>query len=335
MRRICLFSLSVFLLAACLVPSAYSAREVVVYTSVDQIFSEPVLEEFEKATGIATHVLYDVEASKTVGLVNRLIAEKKQPRCDVFWNSEVSRTIVLEQKDVLAPYRSPHWDAYPAHMKDPEYYWTGFAARSRVLLVNTDMLTPEQYPDSMFELTEDKWKGKVTMAYPLFGTTAMHVAAWWSTLGPEKTKDYLRDLKDNDVLIVDGNSVTRDLVVEGKVPVGVTDTDDAAVAVDSEAPVKVIFPDQGEDQIGTLLIPNTVAMVKGAPHPDEAKVLIDYLLSAEMERRLASGESAQMPLRKDITASEAGAIKSMEVDFEKVADYLEPSARFCQELFVR
>ena len=61
-------------------------REVVIYTSVDQVFSEPILNGFEKAKGIKVKAVYDVEASKTAGLVNRLIAEKDRPKCDVFWN---------------------------------------------------------------------------------------------------------------------------------------------------------------------------------------------------------------------------------------------------------
>jgi iron(III) transport system substrate-binding protein len=79
-----------------------STREVVVYTSLDKVFSQPVLEAFEKQTGIKVLPVYDSEATKTTGLVNRLIAEKDSPQADVFWNSETGRTIVLKRKGVLA-----------------------------------------------------------------------------------------------------------------------------------------------------------------------------------------------------------------------------------------
>ena len=82
-------------------------QQVVVYTSLDKVFSQPILEEFEHKTGIGVKAVYDSEATKTTGLVNRLIAEKDSPRADVFWNSETGRTIVLKQKGVLAPYKSP------------------------------------------------------------------------------------------------------------------------------------------------------------------------------------------------------------------------------------
>lgn len=314
-----------------------ATKEVVVYTSVDQVFSEPILNDFEKKTGIKVKAVYDVEASKTVGLVNRLIAEKENPKCDVFWNNEIVRTIVLREKDVLMPYKSPSAEDIPPQFRDKDNYWTGFAARARVLIYNTKMLKETDLPKSIFELTDARWKGSAALAYPLFGTTATHVAAMYAGLGQKKTEDYLKALKANDIVIVDGNSVARDVVVEGRFPVAFTDTDDVNVAIQSGKPVKMVYPDS--DGIGTLLIPNTVALIKGCPHPDKGKILIDYLLSREVESKLAFCESANMPLRDGVKkpphVPEFSSIKAMEVDYYKVAENLDKSARFCQGLFVR
>jgi len=104
-------------------------QEVVVYTSLDKVFSQPVLEEFENKTSIKVKAVYDSEATKTTGLVNRLIAEKDSPRADVFWNSETGRTIVLKQKGILAPYNSPSATDIPSTFKDAQGYWSGFGAR--------------------------------------------------------------------------------------------------------------------------------------------------------------------------------------------------------------
>jgi len=312
-------------------------KVVVVYTSVDQVFSEPILRDFEKETGIKVKAVYDVEATKTTGLVNRLIAEKDRPKADVFWNSEVAQTIILKNKGVLAPYRSPSAKDIPPKFRDKEDYWTGFAARARVLIYNTNLLRESDIPESIFELTDAKWKGKVAMAYPLFGTTATHVAALYSTIGQEKTETFLKALKLNDVVIVDGNSVVRDLVVEGKVPIGFTDTDDVNVAIQAGKPVKMLFPDR--DGIGTLLIPNTVALVKGAPHPEEARKFIDYLLSRKVESKLAFLESAQIPVRDGVKKPpympDISSIGVMEVDYSRIAENMERAAKFCQQLFIR
>ena len=68
---------------------------VVVYTTHDQIYSEPVFRRFEEKTGVRVKVVYDTEATKTVGLANRLAAEARNPQCDVFWNNEVTRTVIV------------------------------------------------------------------------------------------------------------------------------------------------------------------------------------------------------------------------------------------------
>lgn len=327
----------VALAGLCSLCSVALGAEVVVYTSLDQIFSEPILREYESRSGVRVKAVYDVEASKTTGLVNRLIAEKGRPRADVFWNSEVGRTLVLKEQGVLEPYRSRSADDIPARFKDPDGYWTGFAARARVLIHNRTLLTPAELPSSIFELTEPAWRGRVAMAYPVFGTTATQLAAWHAVLGPERTAEYLRGLRSNEILIVDGNAMTRDLVVQGEVPLAFTDTDDAWVAIRAGKPVDMLYPDR--EGLGTLMIPNTVALVAGAPHPDEGRRLIDFLLSREVESLLAFSDSMQIPVREGVAKPEHvpdfDSIRAMEVSYQAIADHLDEATRLGRELLGR
>lgn len=312
-------------------------NEVVIYTSLDQNFSEPILRDFEKQFGIRVKTVYDVEATKTTGLVNRLIVEKENPQADVFWNSEIVRTIILKRKGVLASYFSPSASDIPNQFKDPEGYWTGFAARARVLIYNIEIVPPDEVPSSIFDLTESRWKGRFALAYPLFGTTATHSAALFVKLGDRMAMEYFESLKENGVVIVDGNSTSRDKVTSGKLAVGFTDTDDVNVALEQGKPVDMIFPDK--DGIGTLLIPNTVALVSNGPNPSNGKKLIDYLLTKEVESGLAFSGSLQMPLRDGVARPENVPdyrdIKAMDVDWEEVSTKIEEACRFLQRLFVR
>ncbi len=330
-----ILSISLSFLGGC--SKEQETGRVIVYTSVDQVYSEPVLKIFQEKTGIRVKAVYDVEASKTTGLFNRLITEKEHPVCDVFWNSEVGRTIVLKQKGVLQPYFSPSANDIPRQFRDSEGYWTGFAVRARILIYNTDMLAKADLPASILDLTRPEWNGRVAMALPLFGTTATHIAALWSYLGAEKTMQYLTALKDNHVLIVNGNSVARDVVVKGRVPVAFTDTDDANAAVQAGAHAGIIFPDR--ETMGTLLIPNTVAMIKQCPHPEEAAKVIDYLLSHEVERMLAFSEAANIPVRDSVArpdnVPELSSVKAMDIDYKIIARNMDAAIRFCQALFVR
>jgi iron(III) transport system substrate-binding protein len=330
----------VVLVFSCLAIScAKSEKEVVVYTSLDQIYSEPIFADFQKETGIKVKGLYDTETAKTVGLVNRLIAEKDNPQADVFWNSECVRTILLKRKDILQPYDSPSSIDIPAQFKDPEHFWAGFAARCRVIVYNTKMVKRDEAPKSIFDLTKPNWLGEVAFANPLFGTTATHVANLFLAMGDEKAMKYLQDLKANKVVMVAGNSMVCDQVSAGELKVGLTDTDDANGAMEDGKPLDMIYPDQGDKDIGALVIPNTVAMIAKCPHPKSAKKFIDYLLSRQVEEKLANSRSIQMPVRSGVKTPKnvrsIGEVKAMNVNLEKSADQIDKTAKFVQDLFVR
>ena len=314
-------------------------REVVIYTSVDQIYSEPILDRFEEETGIKIKAVYDVEAAKTTGLVNRLIAEKKRPLADVWWNGEIAQTILLKEEGILERFSSVEAEGIPSAYIDPDGYWIGFGGRARVLLVNTELIDEEDYPSSIFDLTSGKYDTeKIGIAYPIFGTTATHVAALYASLGEETTIQFFTDLKESGVRVLDGNGVVRDLVSDGELVMGLTDTDDSIGAIERGAPVEMVFLDQGESQMGTLKIPNTVAMVKDGPNTEEAKMLIDYLLSEETVGELVQSGWFQLPLRElDVNQMyfDASSIKGMDVNYVEIYGFIEQAKREMAEIFVR
>ncbi|MCK4729942.1 MAG: extracellular solute-binding protein [Candidatus Aenigmarchaeota archaeon] len=318
--------------------SSQQQNEVVIYVAHDQDYSEPILKEFERETGITTKILYDTELTKTVGLVNKLIAEKSNPRADVFWNNEVSRSIQLKNENVFQPYCSPSSIDIPAQYKDGNCYWTGFAARARVILYNTNLVSEEEEPNSFLEFADEKWKGKTCIANPLFGTTGTHVASLFALFGDEKAKQFFLDLKENEIQIVSSNSMVRDQVVAGECWVGITDTDDANDAIVDKKPVKIVFPDQGNEQIGTLVIPNSVALIKGAPNEKNGKILIDYLLSKEVEKKLSETKAIQIPTRDVETPKNVpklSEIKGMSVNDYQIFEKLKISGEFVQNIFLR
>ncbi|OGD32655.1 MAG: ABC transporter substrate-binding protein [Candidatus Aminicenantes bacterium RBG_19FT_COMBO_58_17] len=312
---------------------------VVIYTSIDQVYSEPILKKFEKATGVRVLPVYDVEAAKTTGLVNRLLAEKDRPQADVFWNGEFAQTILLKKEGVLAPYRSPNAADIPATYVDSEGYWSGFAGRARVLLINTTLISPSAYPQSIFDLLNTTHPAdKIGIAYPLFGTAATHAAAIYAALGPDAGRDFFKKLQARGIRVVDGNSVVRDLVASGQLIFGLTDTDDACSAVRKGAPVKTIFPDQGKNGLGTLIVPNTVSLIAKAPHPQEARKLIDFLLSKETEEALIrSGWShiALRPVGVQPGCFENSSVKGMNMNLYDIYGQLSVVKRELAEIFIR
>jgi len=174
----------------------------------------------------------------------------------------------------------------------------------------------------------------VALADPRFGSTSFHVAALYATLGDEKADDFFRRLKANEVKIVPGNSVVRDMVARGEVKIGLTDTDDVNVALENKLPVAMVFPDR--NGMGVPLMPNMVSLVANSPNPEAGKKLIDYLLSAETEAALARSEAVQIPLRNDVEPPKnippLSSIKPMTLDYSKAADRVEDVTRRLQTI---
>ena len=311
---------------------ANNSNRVVVYTSVDQIFSEPILKEFEKETGITTRVVYDTEETKSTGVLNRLIAEKDNPQCDLFWSGDPVRTIVLKTKGITSPYQSAiAKDINPVY-KDPEHHWTGFSARARVLIYNKKLMKKADAPRSILDLTKEKYKGNVAIANPLFGTTTFHISALFTALGDEKAKQFLADLKKNNVLITSSNGDVKKRVMNGEISCGLTDTDDANEALKEGADVGIVFLDR--QNLGSLIMPNTLSLIKNSPHPENGKKLMDYLLSKETEAKLAKS-CAQMPLHKGVEIPEnvpsLDHIIPMKINYDKTAQKLEEIQEFLKE----
>ncbi|MCE5229092.1 extracellular solute-binding protein [bacterium] len=326
---------SLMIASACRNEPQYKGH-VVIYTALDLEYSEPILKKFTKETGIEVRPKYDTEAAKTTGLVSSIIEESARPRCDVFWNNEILRTIQLQKKGLLEPYVSPNAASIPAAYKDPAGYWTGFAARLRVLAYNPKLVS--HVPEKIEDLANPAWSGKAAMAYPLFGTTASHAAVLFSAWGPERAKNYFTALKKNDVRIVEGNMTACRMVADGEVAMAVVDTDDANLLMSEGKPVRLALLDQ--DGSGSLIVPNTVALIKGGPNPAAARKLIDYLLSTEVELALAGSPSAQIPLHAGVTGfpknvEELAKAKRFLPDYAAAADQLQPSADFLKGLFTR
>lgn len=310
----------------------------VVYCAHDEVFSRQVLEDFERETGVRVALKFDTEASKSLGLVNQIVREAEAPRCDVFWNNETLGTIDLARRGLLEAYKGPGYERIPDRYKDPEGLWCGFAARLRVWIVNTEKMGVD--PSVLSGAAADPFEGRLgdfTYAKPLFGTTLTHYCVLAAELGLDRLKVIDARFREKAVAAA-SNGQARDLVANGTCAFGWTDTDDYFDAVGSGKPVAMLPVDlrepgaPGSDAVRferTICIPNSVAIVKGTKRRDAAKRLVDYLLSREVELRLARSESRQIPLgdiggeeippqvRELMPAVEAG------VDLSRAADVRE------------
>ena len=268
-----------------------SSNEVVLYTSIDEPIARPIIDAFTKQTGIKVKLVTDSEANKTVGLVEKIRAEKDRPQADVWWGNEPFNSVLLAEEGLLLPYDSPAATDVPAAYRDPQKRWTGTAYRQR-MLAQSGKFNREATIESFWNPAE---KGRVAIARPTAGTTGSHVAALYVKLGEEKADAIFRAMHDNGVKVLGGNGPVAEAVSRGDVNFGLTDNDDCA-AMNREHPHSV--HSQPPAPPFDLVLPTTVGLVAGRPESTDRQKLVDYLVSVDVERKLVAAEFAAGSLRE-------------------------------------
>jgi iron(III) transport system substrate-binding protein len=327
-----------------------TSSDVVLYTSVDTMVYQPIIAEFEHQTGIKVKVVPDTEATKTAGLVARLISERAKPRADVWWSSEPMGSVTLGQAGILEPFVSraetDFKEGWPTYLRAKDKTWYGFAQRARVIAYNTNRVSKANIPTTLRDLTKDKWRGKVGMARPQFGTTRTHIAALVAIHGLAATREWLQAMMDNGLRLYDGNSAVVMALANGEIEVGLTDTDDVWSAQREHQPVELVyesvdkpvapggFPIKGLPSIGPLVIPNTVGKIRGSPHPNEAGKLADFLLGSTVESMLAESDSRNIPIRPELAKKfdRQTVPNPAQVDAKQVAEALPQADKLIAEL---
>jgi len=300
-----LAALTISFLAGC---HSREHSEVAVYTSQDQVYAEPILKEFTRETGIQVKALYDSEAIKTVGLVNRLLAERNHPQCDLFWNNEELRTRQLAAQNVFREVNS----------------WRAVGFRSRRIVINTNHVSLASAPRSLSELTNATWRRKIALAYPLFGTTATHFLALRHHWDEAVWRTWCERLQANEPFLLDGNSVVVKQVGRGEAWIGLTDSDDIAAGQREGLPLLGL--PIGEE---SLLIPNTIAVVSGAPHRDAAEKLFEYLQRPAVLEKLVAANALEGLSPTEFSAT------TLKPDWDALVYELEAGTKALKEIFLR
>ncbi len=334
------------MLGACSRPSDEAPqRELVLYSSVDDELLREVVEAYEQESGVKVLLVGDTEATKTTGLVMRLIAEKDSPKADVWWSSEAFGTIQLTREGVLEPYTSLLGEAefvgeWPPRLRASRGEWYAFAQRARVIAFSPKRVSEEDIPVSLADLTDPKWKGRVGMARPAFGTTRGQMGALLDQWGKTAFVRWGEAMEANNIRLYDGNASVVRAIAEGEIDAGLTDTDDVWSAQRNDWAVELVYeiidPHAGDGvwaSNGAMVIPNTAGVVRGGANPEQARAFMDFLLSARTESRIASSASRNVPvipvaieLHPDLVIPNAWL-----PDLERVADAIAPALELWDE----
>lgn len=310
--------------------------DVVVYCSVDETYARPILDQLAAESGIRIRGMFDSEAGKTTGLINRIVAEARtgRPGADIFWSGELFGTMRLAESGLLESWEPQSATDIPSRFRDPAHRWVAKAARARVLAYDPKVTPRDQVPTRWEQLADPAFAPQVAIANPLFGTTRGHVAAMFALWGPEQARAFLRGMRDRNALILDSNSATVRAVIDGRARFGATDSDDVYAAQRGGASLDFVYPDMGDG--GTLLIPSSVALVKGGSNVDHAKRVADLLASADVERMLARSESRNIPVRESLRREmNMPWPAETKIEFSRIMESLEASDAAVREILIR
>lgn len=312
--------------------------DVELFATVEEELALPILGAFERSTDDRVGVISRF-ASDADGLTKMLQPTTTgEPACDLVWNSGVIETVRLQQLGLLRPRSWATHAMRPVGMVATDGSWCGFAATARVLIINTQILdNPEDYPRSVLALADPKWHQRCAVATPTDGSAATHFAVLRQQLGRDKTLELLRFIHESAIVLPSSKHVAI-AVSAGRTAWGVTDTDAAIAEVDLGHDVAIVFPDQAPSELGTLLIPNTVAVLNNAKHPISAELLADYLVLPQTEDRLAMGNTSQLPLSRGSKYPPRvlgkDAVRWMRVNFESVTTGYDEWIAELQKIFV-
>ncbi|MEL7237550.1 MAG: extracellular solute-binding protein [Planctomycetota bacterium] len=312
--RLAFVLLSLLLVTGCGDSDDTGKTTVTLYSSIDGPYLEPIVAAFENEhPDIDVTVVTDTEATKSVGLAERLRAEAARPRANVWWGNEPFYTVALARDGLLVPHEPTSADDIRPLFRDPENRWIGNGLRVRVLVHE-----PTDTPAGLADLAT---RGGFA-ARPTAGTTGGHVAALYVTLGEAAFDQLMHDWHNAGLRLVAGNSFVVREVANADAAIGLTDNDDVANAIARGMTVAMTVPDQNEGGLGTLAIPTTVGLVAGSENNAAAKLLADFLVSAKAEQMLTDAGFIAFSVRDDQTP-----LRVMEIDYAAVAEQMPEAIR--------
>lgn len=304
--------------------------QLIVYSGRSEALIQPVIDAF-KAQYPGVEVL--LKSGSNSQMANALLEEKANPQADVFITTELFTIQSLTAQGIFASYLPAGAENIPAEFIGPDNQWIGLTRRARVIIYNTNLVKPEEAPTSLNDLTDPRWKGKIAAAGSTNGSMQAQIAAMRQLLGDEATEAWLKGLLDNNVTFFGGHTDVRKAVGAGEFAIGLVNHYYYHLQKAEGSPVAVVYPDQGEGQMGLITNATSAAIVKGGPNPTAARAFLDFLVSVEGQKLFAEGNyeyplRADVPLHPDVAPLENFRLAKVDVaaaalDFDATFDLME------------
>lgn len=272
--------------------TAEISGELVIYSGRSEPLIQPVIDAF-KVKHPNVEIL--LKAGSNSEIANALIEEQANPQADVFITTELFTVQSLAQQGIFQSYLPAGAEQLPAEFLGTDNLWIGLTRRARVIIYNADLVSQEEFPTSIYDLTDPKWKGQIAAAGSTNGSMQAQIAAMRQLAGEEETETWLNGLITNEVTFFGGHTDVRKAVGAGEFKLGLVNHYYYHLQKAEGSNVGVIYPDQGEGQIGLITNATAAAVVNGAPHAAAAQAFLDFLVSEEGQKLFAE-QNYEYPL---------------------------------------
>jgi iron(III) transport system substrate-binding protein len=294
-------------------------RQLTIYSGRDEELVKPLLDRFQRESGIEVKVRY----GETAELAATLREEGDRSPADVFFGQDAGALGALQQSGLLEMLPQETLDKVAVRYRSAEGRWVGTSGRSRVLAYDARELRESALPRSVLDLTKPEWKGRIGWA-PTNASFQAFVTGLRRVEGEDGAKRWLEGMQANDVKAFENNIVTRDAIAKGEIDAGLINhyyVLEAIAEEGSDYPVKLHF--FGDGDIGSLVNVAGAAVLESSEHKDDARRFVDFLLGAEAQRYFAQ-DTKEYPLAAGVQADpvlpELASIRQPDLDLSDLDD---------------
>jgi iron(III) transport system substrate-binding protein len=312
-------------------PSNNASGSITLYTTRSEALIKPVIEAFQQANpGTEVKLL----SGSAGNLGAKLLEERRNPQADVYITTDILNMSSLAQEKLFTTFTPDAISAVPAQYRAEDGSWTGLTLRARVIMYNTNLVSEAEAPKSVFDLTDPKWQGQIGSADSNNGSFQAHIAAIRESQGDAKAEEFLRGLVANNTRFLGGHTDVRKAVGAGEMKLGFVNHYYYQLSKAEGAPVGVIYPDQGDGQMGVVVNATAAAILKGASNEPLARKFVSYLLTPEGQKSFAD-LNYEYPVISGVTLAEGvrplDGTKLADVTFKTMWEELQPTREMIQK----
>jgi iron(III) transport system substrate-binding protein len=313
-------------------PSNNASGSITLYTTRSEALIKPVIEAFQQANpGTEVKLL----SGSAGNLGAKLLEERRNPQADVYITTDILNMSSLAQEKLFTTFTPDAISAVPAQYRAEDGSWTGLTLRARVIMYNTNLVSEAEAPKSVFDLTDPKWQGQIGSADSNNGSFQAHIAAIRESQGDAKAEEFLRGLVANNTKFLGGHTDVRKAVGAGELKLGFVNHYYYHLSKAENAPVGIVYPDQGAGQFGLIVNSTNAGIIKGAKNAERAALFVDFMLSSEGQRIYAE-RNFEYPIVPGVALAAGVAplegYRQSAVPLRTMWDELEPTKALAQKV---